>query len=184
MCCTTRGVHLEIVPDLNATTSIRSFKRFSSQRGIPSLIVSDNSKTFKSGAKIILKVVSDQVVKEHFANLQVSWKFKMEKGRTHVGGFFWKTNWLCKTLLEENYWKGQPYLWWAADLFLPRLKPSWTRGRSPLFDFEELLTSTHLILGYWVWFLPDPFLPDDHDPDYNLTRACASKSMRYVMTTF
>ena len=102
MCCTTRGVHLEIVPDLNATTSIRSFKRFSSRRGIPSLIVSDNSKTFKSGAKIILTVVSDQVVKEHFANSQVSWKFNLEKGRTHVGGFFERLIGCAKRCLKKT----------------------------------------------------------------------------------
>ena len=32
-CCITRAIHLDLVPDLSASTFIRSFKRFSSRRG-------------------------------------------------------------------------------------------------------------------------------------------------------
>ena len=45
-CTSTRAVHLELVPDLHATSFIRALKRFISRRGIPTLIVSDNGKTF------------------------------------------------------------------------------------------------------------------------------------------
>ena len=184
ICCTTRAVHLELVPDLNTTTFIRSFKRFSSRRGIPSLVVFDNGKTFKSGAKIIQGVFSDPVVKEHFANLQVSWNFNMEKA-PWWGGFFERLIVCTKRCLKKTIGR--------ANLTFDELRTVITEVEAvvnsrPLTfihadDLEELLTPSHLILGFRVLSLPDPFLPDDLDPDYNQTHACASRRMRYAMTS-
>ena len=48
-CCATRAVHLELVPDMTILTFIRCFfKRFTSRRGFPLRIISDNAKTFKA----------------------------------------------------------------------------------------------------------------------------------------
>lgn len=38
-CCTTRVVHLEIVPDLNVSTFLCCFRRFTSRRGVPKKMV-------------------------------------------------------------------------------------------------------------------------------------------------
>ena len=45
-CCVTRAVHLELVKDLKAATFRRCLRKFSARRKMPSLIVSDNAKTF------------------------------------------------------------------------------------------------------------------------------------------
>lgn len=45
-CCVTRAVHLNLVPNLNDFTFLRSFKSFSARRGVPSKVWSDNGKTF------------------------------------------------------------------------------------------------------------------------------------------
>ena len=37
ICCTTRGVHIDIVPNLSTVTFFRCFKRFTARRGIPTL---------------------------------------------------------------------------------------------------------------------------------------------------
>ena len=47
-CATSRAVHLELTPDMTTSAFIRSVKRFVSRRGTPSLLVSDNFKSFKS----------------------------------------------------------------------------------------------------------------------------------------
>ena len=84
-CCVTRAVHLDVVPDLNAMTFIRSFKRFTSRRGVPSK--TDNGKTFKSASRIIKNVVSDPIVKKHFVDLRVQWRFNLERA-AWWGGMF------------------------------------------------------------------------------------------------
>ena len=53
-CCVTTAVHLDLVPDLNAVTFIRSFKRFTARRGIPTKVVSDNGKTSLKSFKVCL----------------------------------------------------------------------------------------------------------------------------------
>ena len=45
-CCVTRSVHLEVVPDMTAQAFIHSFKRFTSRRGFPVKVISDNAKIF------------------------------------------------------------------------------------------------------------------------------------------
>ena len=46
-CATSRAVHLELVPSLTAESIVKALTRFEGRRGIPTLIVSDNVKTFK-----------------------------------------------------------------------------------------------------------------------------------------
>ena len=66
-CCSTRAAHL----DMTASTFLRSFKRFTARRGIPSRMISDNGKTFKSASVIISKTLEDPEVQKHFSQFQV-----------------------------------------------------------------------------------------------------------------
>ncbi|GFT62823.1 integrase catalytic domain-containing protein [Trichonephila clavipes] len=54
VCFVTKAVHFELVSDLTTQTFIASLKRFIARRGRPSLIFSDNGKTF-IGANTELK---------------------------------------------------------------------------------------------------------------------------------
>ena len=47
-CCVTRMIHLEIQPDLEAPTTIRGMQRTFARVGIPSLLISDNHKTYRA----------------------------------------------------------------------------------------------------------------------------------------
>lgn len=47
-CASTRAVHLDLVPALDAQSVIRSLKRFFARKGVNQLFISDNAKTFKS----------------------------------------------------------------------------------------------------------------------------------------
>ena len=44
----TRAIHLDLVPTLDAQSFIRSLKRFFARRGVNQLFISDNAETFKS----------------------------------------------------------------------------------------------------------------------------------------
>ena len=56
-CAATRAVHLELTPDLSAATFLLAFRQFTSRRGIPSVMISDNAKVFQSASSVIKKVV-------------------------------------------------------------------------------------------------------------------------------
>jgi len=55
-CCVTRAIHLDFVPDLTANAFLRSFRRFAARRRRPSLVVSDNGRTFKPAAGEITRI--------------------------------------------------------------------------------------------------------------------------------
>ena len=52
-CCVTRAVHLELVDDLSSATFRRCLRRFTARQGLPTLIVSDNAKTFQATEKAL-----------------------------------------------------------------------------------------------------------------------------------
>lgn len=75
-CASTRAIHLELVPDLTADSFIRAFKRFIARRGLPSVVISDNGRTFH-----------DTKVKNFSTQRNISWKFNVPAA-SWWGGFF------------------------------------------------------------------------------------------------
>ena len=63
-CATSRTIHLELTPDMLIPSFLRGFKRFSSKRGMPDRVISDNFKTFKANK-----------VKNYFVNHSVKQSF-------------------------------------------------------------------------------------------------------------
>ena len=57
-CCVVRAVHLDLVPDMTAESFLRCFRRFTSRRGFPLKLLSDNAKTFKASEKEISSTLS------------------------------------------------------------------------------------------------------------------------------
>ncbi|XP_055924489.1 uncharacterized protein LOC129956586 [Argiope bruennichi] len=55
-CAVTRSVHLELVGDLTTDTFLLAFRRFSFRRGLCSVVVSDNARTFKR-AELEIKLI-------------------------------------------------------------------------------------------------------------------------------
>ena len=86
-CCVTRAVHIDIVPNLSSQSFLRSFKRFTSRRGLPHKMVSDNGTTFKSAARIIRQIIQDETVSKYLSGLKVEWCFNIEKA-PWWGGIF------------------------------------------------------------------------------------------------
>ena len=86
-CCVTRAIHLDLVPDLTAQAFLRSFRRFTARRGRPSVVASDNGKTFKPTAREITRILNDPGVKQHFAEEHMTWTFNLEKAPWWGGVF-------------------------------------------------------------------------------------------------
>ena len=102
-CTSSRGVILDIVPRLDASSFIRSIKRFISRRGCLKCIISDGGKNFVSVE-----------TKEFVSRLGIEWKFKPPLSPWQ-GGFFERLVRSTKILLRKElgsrnnckpfYWK-------------------------------------------------------------------------------
>lgn len=71
-CASTRAVHLELTRGLGVQDFLLAFRRFTSRRGLPANLQSDNAKTFKSSSKDIRKLVRSPEVWRYLTNNQIS----------------------------------------------------------------------------------------------------------------
>jgi hypothetical protein len=75
-CATTRGVHLELTPDLSAPTLIRGIQRFLCRKGYPEQFISDNGGSFKAA-----------ILKDFLRRNYIRWKYILELS-PWWGGFY------------------------------------------------------------------------------------------------
>ena len=86
-CSTSRAIRLELVPDLSTETFLLYFKRFVSRRGISSLVVTDNAKTFKSASKKLIALFKSAKVQAYLTEKRIKWKYNLAKA-PWWGGFY------------------------------------------------------------------------------------------------
>ncbi|XP_064468687.1 uncharacterized protein LOC135382950 [Ornithodoros turicata] len=60
-CRVTRAVHLELVSGMTTQHFLAAFRRFISRRGVPSLVMSDNARTFHHAARLLSVLSSPDV---------------------------------------------------------------------------------------------------------------------------
>lgn len=65
-CAIVRAVHVELVNSLSLEDFLLALKRFSARRGWPSIIYSDNAKTFRG---------AQQLLNREMGHLRITWKF-------------------------------------------------------------------------------------------------------------
>ena len=99
-CASTCAVHLELVPNLNADSFLLAFRRFASRCGLPSTLLSDNAKTFKSACKEIHNIIGSREVSAHLTQHQVTWNFIVERA-PWWGGFWERMVHLVKRCLRK-----------------------------------------------------------------------------------
>ena len=87
-CASTHTVHLELTRGLGVQDFLLAFRRFTSRRGLPANLQSDNAKTFKSSSKDIRKLVRSPEVWRYLTNNQISWNFIVE--RAPWWGGYWE----------------------------------------------------------------------------------------------
>lgn len=181
-CCSTRAVHLDLVPNLSATAFLRSFKRFTARRGIPSLMVSDNAKTFKTASRFVQEVLESPEVIQDFIRLQIKWKFNLERA-PWWGGIFERMIKSAKRCIKKTV--GKSSLTYDELLTVITEVEAVLNSRPISYvsmdDLEEPLTPSHLLTGFRVLSLPDP--PITEDPDYNESPNALTRRMRHFLIT-
>ena len=78
-CASTRAVHLEIVASLDVDAFIRSFRRFTARRGVPSCLISDNPKTYKAMAKEVRALIKQPTLHRYLEAKSVKWNFILDR---------------------------------------------------------------------------------------------------------
>ena len=87
-CASTTAVHLKLTKRLSSEAFMLAFRRFTSRRGLPVTLLSDNARTFNSASKDIVKISRAREVTHYKANNCVMWKFIFE--RAARWGSFWE----------------------------------------------------------------------------------------------
>ena len=159
-CCATRALHLDLVVDMTTEAFIRCFKRFVARRGIPRVIVSDNSKTFKSADKVIAEILNHPEIEEFFSGICVKWNFNLEKA-PWWGGFFERLVKSTKRCLKKTI--GTTKLSYD-ELHTVLVEVEAILNSRPLTcvsseDLEEPLTPSHLLTGHAAGGIVVQFVP-------------------------
>ena len=136
-CASTRAVHLDMVPALDAQSFIKSLKRCLARRGVNKLFVSDNAKTFKS-----------QDVQQFVRSHGIEWKFNMPQS-PWWGGFFERMVRCTKGCLKKTL--GSARLTYEELItVLTEIESVLNSGQLTYVyedEIEEPLTPSHLMLG-------------------------------------
>ena len=172
-CYVTRAVHLDLVRDMTAGTFLRSFRRFVARRGIPTRMLSDNAKTFKSASVSITNTLKSLEVKKFFGDVHVEWQFNLEKAPWQ-GGVFERMIKSAKRCLRKAI--GKNCLTFDELLTLVTEVEGVLNSRPLTYvydgDVAEPLTPSHLLIGYRILTLPNASVPAGTDDNYtpeNLT---------------
>ena len=72
-CSLTRALYLEVLPNLETSVFLKSFKRFVARRGRPEKIYSDNGKTFVRPANWL----KDESFSNFLARHRIKWQFNL-----------------------------------------------------------------------------------------------------------
>ena len=146
-CCVTRAVHLELVENLLSSTFANCLRRVCSRRGTPTLMVSDNAKTFKATVKLLKKLAKDSTVVNFLESRRIIWRFNLERA-PWAGGIFERMVGTVKRCLRKVLGNARLSF---DELSTVMTEIECTVNSRPLTyqynDLEEPLTPSHLIFG-------------------------------------
>lgn len=74
-CTVTRAVHIEVVCDLSVQTFLLAFRRFSSHKSLPSVMISDNASTFLAAAEDLQRLFESETLQRELERHNVTWRF-------------------------------------------------------------------------------------------------------------
>ena len=74
-CAVTRAVHLEIVTDLTVEEFLQAFRRFSSRKSLPRLMISDNASTYLAAANGLNDLFRSPSLSNALSKKGVTWRF-------------------------------------------------------------------------------------------------------------
>ena len=142
--------------DFTASTFVRCLRRFAARRGTPTLIVSDNAKTFKAYEKLLRRLHENREVGEHLESNRINWRLNLERA-LWWGGFYKRLIDTTKRCLRKVVGNARLN---ADELLTVLMELEATLNSRPLtYDYDELgaemLTQSHLIYGRRLLSLPE-----------------------------
>jgi hypothetical protein len=158
-CATSRNVHLELCPDLTTEAYIRGQQRFIGRRGTPTMIISDNGKTFKG-----------KELRRFNAEKGIRWRFNLARA-PWWGGMFERMVRSTKRCLRKAV--GSRRLTYE-ELNTVLIEIEAVLNNRPLTyiyenDVEVPLTPSHLFCGRRLFDKEDQ-VGDDLDEEVKVTR--------------
>ena len=160
----TRAVHLDLVPDMSTEAFLRNFQRFCARRRVPSLVISDNAKTFKSASRKLMSLFECPRLINHFTSSKIKWSFILEKA-PWWGGFYERMIKSVKRCLRKTL--GNARLIYE-ELLTELVEIEAILNSRPLTytsteDCEEPVTPSHLMHGRRLLSLPTQDEVEDKD---------------------
>ena len=162
-CLTTRAVHIEVVPSLEAETCLTAITRFIARRGKPATILSDNRTNFVGAAKEMRDCINAwnlSDIEMSLAQKDIKWNFN-PPGAPHFGGIWERLVRSCREAMIAVL-DGRSL---TDDVLITTMcLVEQTLNARPLTsvsvdpDDLEALTPNHFLLERAN--LPTPFLPD------------------------
>ena len=104
-CSLTPALFLDLLPSLENTEFLASFKRFISRRRRPQKVYSDIGKTFVGAAKWIKQVMRDKKFQNFLAHQGIQWQFNLSRA-LWCGGQFERMVELFKGALHKSIRNG------------------------------------------------------------------------------
>ncbi|XP_078366089.1 uncharacterized protein LOC144650313 [Oculina patagonica] len=155
-CCVTRAIHLELVEDLSAEAFRLALRRFTSRKGTPTLIVSDNAKTFQATEKALNNLFKHPEVASELDRKRIEWRYNLERA-PWWGGFFERMVGSVKACLRKVLGNARLSF---AELSTVLVEVEGTLNSRPLtYEYDEVehevLTPSHLIYGRKIQSMPD-----------------------------
>ncbi|XP_070569878.1 uncharacterized protein [Ptychodera flava] len=174
-CASTRAVHLKLCRDLSVNEFKRQLKEFVARRGTPSVMVSDNAKTFIATKRWLSTLQKDEDLFNYLTTHNIEWKFNMSRS-PWWGGFFERLIGIMKRSLSKAIGRA---LLKFEELEEVLLDVETFMNNRPLCymeeDFEQVVITPNLLLRGQ----PARFLEESID-DMDDSRDVMSKRLKYL----
>ena len=159
-CAKTRAVHLELLTSMETSVFLQGFQRFVSRRGTPSLVYSDNAKTFKRTCNILecdnLSLLTSESVQDYSTSNNIQWKFIAERA-PWWGGMWERLIRNIKTILKKKLLKS--CLTYEEMVTLLVEVEGIINSRPLTYTYEDSnepypISPSHLLIGKKITSLP------------------------------
>ncbi|GFW56335.1 integrase catalytic domain-containing protein [Trichonephila clavipes] len=103
-CAVTRSIHLELVGSMTTDTFLPAFRRFVARRGLYSMVISDNARTFKRAElelQQMWKVLNHADVKNFYSAHSIKWNCIVERA-AWWGGLYERMMRSVKVALQKT----------------------------------------------------------------------------------
>ena len=179
-CAVTRAVHLSLCKDQTAITFQAALKRFIVRRGKPSLLISDNAKTFQATSEWLKYLKQDHDLFSFLNQQHIDWKFNLSRA-PWWGGFYERLIGIIKKALSKQL--GHAILTFS-ELSETLLDIEAFMNERPLTYQEELDTQKPLTPNLLMGMSSAPMLEEDLERmNFRTEQAIITKRWKYLQRT-